>query len=189
MDVLLSDIQDRLSSQVADLKYVDEDWGQLDDYSPNFPVKWPCALIDCFSVNFENMGKKGQLGLAVIRVQVANIKLSNSSGKAPAGQKTNSLSFYLLMKKVYKALHGWAGHNHYSGLIRTSEKRLLRNDGVRVHEMLFTVEIKDLAAMPATVKVPTANFDVEILTQAHAKNPYARHGIGNDVLEDDFTVS
>jgi len=102
MDILLTDVQDRLTSQVTELKYVDEDWGQLDDYSPNFPVKWPCVLVDCFSANYENMGKKGQLGLAVIRVQVADVKLSNSSAKAPTGQKS-CLRTKLL--EILKATH------------------------------------------------------------------------------------
>jgi len=148
MDILLGDIQERLSIEVSQLKYIDEDWGQLDDYSPNFPVQWPCCLVDCFTANYENAGKNTQLGLATVRVLIADVKLTNSSKQAPSGQKTQSKSFYLLMKDIYKALQGWAGHDHYSKLIRIREGRIKRNDGVRAHEMLFTVEIKDTSAMP-----------------------------------------
>lgn len=68
------------------------------------------------------MGKKGQLGLAVIRVQVANMKLSNSSGKAPAGQKTNSLSFYLLMKKYIRRCMAGPGITTTAGLSVPAKK-------------------------------------------------------------------
>jgi hypothetical protein len=164
MDIILTDVQNRLTSLVPALKYVDEDWGQLDDYSPNYPVKWPCALVDCFAANYENLGNKVQTGVATIRVVIADLKLSNSSAQAPASQKEKSLSFYVLMNAVYKVLHGYSGHDHYSALIRISEKRLPRNDGARAHEMLFTVGIKDILAKPAKITAATTSFAVEIET-------------------------
>lgn len=42
-DIILA-IQEKLNSQVADLKYIDKDWGQLDYDQP--PVKYPFCLID-----------------------------------------------------------------------------------------------------------------------------------------------
>lgn len=145
-------------------------------------------MVDSFAVTYENMGKKGQLGLATIRVVIADLKLINSSQKAPTGQKTKSKSFYLLMKEVYKALHGFSGHDHYTVLIRIREGRLKRNDGVRAHEMLFTVEIKDISAAPPKVTVATTEFDVEINTGMRLQNSLAVDGIGEDVVEDDFVV-
>lgn len=165
MDILLADIQERLTAQAPALKYIDEDWGQLDDYSPNFPVKWPCALIDCFSATYENMGNKTQLGLVMIRLRVADIKLSNSSAKAPAGQKAKSSSFRLLIKAIHKALHGWSGHDHYTALMRVSERRVARNDGVREQEIIYSVEIKDVSTAPPKLKVKTTDFGVTIDTE------------------------
>lgn len=185
MDIILTDIQERLMLKVPAINYVDEDWGQLDDYSPNFPVKWPCALVDCFGANYENLGNKVQMGLATIRIQIADVKLSNSSGKAPAEQKTKSKSFYLLMKEVYKALHGYTAHDHYSALIRVSEKRLRRNDGVRVHEMLFTVEIKDIIAKKQKITVAPESFSMEINTQTSQSDS----GIGYEIVETHFEVN
>ncbi|MBS1747100.1 MAG: hypothetical protein JST21_13095 [Bacteroidetes bacterium] len=165
MDILLQDVQERLTGQIAALKYVDEDWGQLDDYSPNFPVKWPCALIDCFSATYDNNGNLTQNGLATIRIVYADVKLSNSSAKAPAGQKASSLAFHTNFKAIYKALQGWAGHDHYSRLVRISQRRLTRDDGVRAHEMLFTVNIKDVNAAPEKITVERASFEVEVDTE------------------------
>jgi hypothetical protein len=45
MKQLLLNIQNLLATVPA-FKYVDEDWGQLDDYGPHAPVQWPCCLID-----------------------------------------------------------------------------------------------------------------------------------------------
>lgn len=187
MDIILTDIQERLKATVTELKYIDEDWGQLDDYSPNFPVKWPCTLIDCFAANYENIARKGQMGLASIRLQIADIKLSNSSANAPDAQKTKSKSFYLLMNKIYKALHGWSGHDTYSSLIRTREGRIRRNDGVRVHEMIFTIEIKDMSAVTELPKVPRPTVQFNVGTRL--TNSLSTDGIGEDVIESDFEIS
>jgi len=165
MDILLQDVQDRLTAEVLALKYVDEDWGQLDDYSPNFPVKWPCALIDCFNANYDNLGNNSQMGLATVRVLFADVKLSNSSAKAPANQKANSLSFHTTLKAIYKALQGWTGHNHYTGLVRISQRRIPRDDGVRAHEMMFTVNIKDVIAAPQKITVERTSFTVQVETE------------------------
>ena len=35
-------LQEKLQ-ELAELKYIDEDWGQLDAYSPNPPTKFPLA--------------------------------------------------------------------------------------------------------------------------------------------------
>lgn len=122
-------------------------------------------LVDCFAANYENLGNKVQLGLATIRLQVADIKLSNSSGAAPAGQKTNNNRFRLLIKDIYKALHGWAGHDHYSALIRTREGRVRRNDGTRVQEVFFTVQIKDILAKKATITASPGSFNAAITAE------------------------
>lgn len=162
MDTVITTAQTRLKAQIADLKYIDEDWGQLDNYSPNFPTKWPCALIDVLDVQWTNAGNKTQLGMAQIRVKVADLRLSNSSGAAPAGQKEKSNSFYTLTQQVYNALHGWHGADHYSAFIRISERRVQRDDGVKEHWMIFTTEIKDLSAKPALTTLAAALIKPEL---------------------------
>ena len=65
MKELLQAIQARITDKVTALKYVDEDWGQLDYYSPNMPVQMPALLIDASSATWSNVGELGQLGLVV----------------------------------------------------------------------------------------------------------------------------
>ena len=54
MKALLEKIQEKLS-EVEGLKYIDENWGQLDYYSPNMPVQYPCVLIDIGQVQYSNL--------------------------------------------------------------------------------------------------------------------------------------
>jgi hypothetical protein len=155
MEDILQDVQARLLAEVPALKYVDEDWGQLDYYYPNPPVQWPCALIDATAATWGNTGKLQQLGLIQVKVRVGDLKLTNSSGKAPAGQKTAAFAIFTnVLKPIYKALHGYTNSDAYSALIRVSNTRIKRDDGVRIYELVFTTEYKDNSAMPVVTTVP-----------------------------------
>lgn len=164
MNQLLLDVQQRIVDYVPVVKYVDEDWGQLDDYSPNFPVKYPCVLVDCYSADYSNLGNLVQQGNCTIRLLIADLRLSNSSNAAPNSQKEKNASFYDTMKSIYTALHGWhrVGGN-YTKLIRTAERRIKRDDGLKVHEMLFSVQIKDITAKPVLVSKTTKEIAIDVV--------------------------
>lgn len=149
MKTLLTDIQTRLLEKAPSFKYIDEDWGQLDIFNP--PVKWPCTLIDTTNSSWSNVLHDVQLGLVQVKIKVADVKISNSSGAAPQGQKNRAFAFQDLLKEIFTALHGWSGHKHYSKLIRTNITKIRRDDGVRLHEITFTTELTDNSAE----KLPT----------------------------------
>lgn len=156
MKKLITDIQGRLMAAVPTLKYVDLDWGQLDFYYPNPPVQWPCALIDIMQAGYSNAAHRTQLGLLQVAINIADLKLSNSSGKAPQNQKDNALKIYDLMKDVFVALQGWTGDKSYTGLIRERYSKRSREDGITIHQLVFSTEIKDNAAMPVIDTTPAS---------------------------------
>ena len=113
MKALIKNIQTRLAT-LTDLKYVDEDWGQLDYFSPNFPVQWPCVLIDITNAEYSNIGRdkkvipiERQQAEAVFSFTVANLKLTNTSAKAPVTQKDNAWSIWDLIEEIHKKLQGF----------------------------------------------------------------------------------
>lgn len=144
MEDIIQKIQDKLS-EIQGLKYVDEDWGQLDYYSPHFPVKWPCALIDVASVNYDNIGKdrtlvpqNRQMAEGLVSLTIANLKLANSSKKAPQSQKDNVWSLWHLINEAHKLLQGFRPTAETSGLIRTAVRRTKRDDGVQEYTLLYS---------------------------------------------------
>ena len=109
-EAVIRNIQAKLTPVVG-LNHVDEDWGQLDDYSPNFPVQWPCALIDTPLINFSNLGmdrtqtpRNRQMSDGIVSITVANLKLNNTSGRAPKFQKDNAWSIWSLINKIHQEL-------------------------------------------------------------------------------------
>lgn len=146
MKQLLQNIQNRLA-EIPELQYIDEDWGQIDYYSPNMPVKWPCCLIDIQSGQFSNiskdMGKRPkdrQNASFVVKISLANMRLTNTSYLAPKGQKDNAWAIFNLVEKVHQKLHGFSPLENCSKMLRTSFGRTQRDDGVQEYAVMYEFE-------------------------------------------------
>lgn len=150
MKALLEKIQQKIS-EIAELKYIDENWGQLDYYSPNMPVQFPCALIDVQQVQFTNLGRdmskkpiQRQIGTVQIKITVANMRLSNSSMQAPRRQKEEVWAIWGIIEKIHRQLHGVSLLPNVSALIRSSQSRTLRDDGVQEYEVYYSCEVQNI---------------------------------------------
>ena len=150
MKTLLEKIQQKVS-EIAELKHIDENWGQLDYYSPNMPVQYPCALIDVQQVQFTNLGKditkkplQRQIGTVQIKITVANMRLTNSSMQAPRRQKEEVWVIWGIIEKIHQQLHGVSLLPNVSPLIRTSQNRTLRDDGLQEYEVYYSCEVQNI---------------------------------------------
>lgn len=141
---ILESVKQKLA-ETSGLKYIDEDWGQLDDYSPNFPVKWPCALIDISQASYSNLGqdpdrlpRNRQQAQAQLTVTVANLKLTNTSRHAPTQQKQDASQVHLIIQHIHELLQGYAAAEVAGPMIRTGMQRIRRDDGVQQYEISYT---------------------------------------------------
>ena len=149
MKNIITNIQEKLS-HIEGLKYIDENWGQLDYYSPNFPVQWPCVLIDIIDARFDNIGRDNkqvpvnrQMGAVIVDLRIADLRLSNTSMQAPRLQKAYTRSIWDLIQEVHERLHGWSPDAKVSKLIRETTNRVLRDDGVQEYAVRMSCEISD----------------------------------------------
>lgn len=150
MQTILQTIQDKIAA-VAGIIYTDENWGQLDYYSPNPPVKWPCCLIDLNDGIYKNIGqdvtkkpRQRQNGGFSLRLTLADMKLSNTSKLAPQSQKNNAWKIYGLMEDLHKALHGFSPGANCSALLRRGFQRVLRDDGVTEFQIVYEFEVQNV---------------------------------------------
>jgi len=145
MQTLIDDIRERLDGLEL-FRYIDEDWGQLDDYARP-PAQYPCALVDIARVQIENTGRTTQTLIVTVLVRVADMRLSNSSQKAPEDQRELAKYPLELAQYVYAALHGWHKEDSaYGALSRTGLVRVRRDDGIRQYDISFSTVLKDTAA-------------------------------------------
>jgi hypothetical protein len=150
MKLVLKNIQDLLAAIPA-LKYVDEDWGQLDDYSPHPPTQFPLALIDIGSLQYSDIGKdrtatpqNRQMATGTIVISIANLKLTNSSARAPQNQKDKSWAIWDIVENVHAKLHGVVVGGSAGALMRTAMRKVNRDDGIQEYEVTYTIGITNV---------------------------------------------
>ena len=145
---ILNAVMARLNEKEPNLKYMDEDWGQLDYYQENIPVKFPACLLELQQTSWKNQSQKVQDGILTISIRVADLKLSNTNFKAPSAQKTKAAAIWIVIENIHKALHGWRPlDSEFGTLTRISTRRIKRDDGIREFELLYSALCTDASAM------------------------------------------
>ena len=163
MKQLIQQIQNKLQAEVPELKYIDQDWGQMDFWNEH-PVKYPCALIDIQSADYTNNGEHTQQGTATVVIRLFDLKLSNSSNRAPDNQKENAKKIWQLIEDVNKALHAQNFLQQGYGLpIRQQMRRTKRNDGCYQTEIYYAIQFTDATCKPAFETVQPAP-EIKIVT-------------------------
>lgn len=133
MKEIIQQIIERLQTNITELRYVGEDWGQL-EFEP-LPVQFPCALIDLDGFSFQQMGQRAQTAEGDIYIRIADIA-TRISANAPAQLQEQSYNYYDLIEKVHNVIHGLAGQT-FQPLMQTSVKRVRRDSGTREYVLTF----------------------------------------------------
>lgn len=149
MEEIILNIQNKI--QESNVKYVDEDWGQINLITGDYPVQFPCVLFDIKDGSFENFGsdrkaipKERQLGRFNVELCIANLKLSNTSGRAPLTQKTKAWSIHSIIKSVHEKIQGFSPGENCSKLIRKSQLKIRRDDGIQEYRVIYDFEASNV---------------------------------------------
>lgn len=150
MKEILQTLQNRIA-EIKEIRYIDENWGQLTYYESNMPVQFPCCLIDIGNIQYSNAGRDAkqqpqqrQIGRAGIRFTIADLKLTNTSLRAPQGQKDNAWAIWELLEQLHKKLHYFSPKTNVSPLIRLSTQHIMRDDGVQEYEIVYICEVQNV---------------------------------------------
>lgn len=159
---LLQQIKDRITDQVPEIRYINQELGQLEETKP--PVTYPCVLIDMDEFEFTETGNEPKQmadGFVVIRLGLKTN--STSSNLAPAAVFEKAMEFYELEYKLYSALHNWAPTG-FSRLLRKKASTEKREDNMRVRIMPFAINFEDSGAKKTyTIRAtpePTINGEI-----------------------------
>ena len=126
-------IQDRLSTMVPALRYIDKNWNQLN--LPQPPVQWPCCLIDLDSVEYSQTSSLDRLATAHISLLVADQHTVRSSAKAPA--KTDAYDILDVLEDIMEALEGWHIPDTTQALTRSNLSKAYRDQSYDVYTLIF----------------------------------------------------
>lgn len=149
---LFEAITARLDSVVTEIRYINHDFGQLEEPRPS--VSWPCALFDFDEFELSETGNKPkQLADGFVQVRLGLQQWSKTSNIATEQVREKGLQYYEVEQKVYAALHNWApaGFSRLLCRKRFTEKR---DDDVRVRVLVFAISYEESAAVQTFQLVP-----------------------------------
>ena len=141
MKQIFLSIQDRLSTMVPALRYIDKNWNQLN--MPQPPVQWPCCLIDLDSIDYSQTSSADRLADATIILTVATQHTVRSSAKATT--KADAYDILDVLESVIEALDGWRVPDTTQALIRTRLAKAYSDQSYDVYTLTFTTAWVELA--------------------------------------------
>lgn len=141
----LLDLQARLTAHVPELKFIDQNTGQLGQYSEHGrpPIDYPALLIDFPNTTYSEAGHAIQLGAVQMVLQLVFDNYAQTWQKAPLKVREAGFNYLDIEQKVFKSLHGWS-LDYFTPLTRSGVRSQNNNDlGLRVREMTFLLEYED----------------------------------------------
>lgn len=162
--LMLLAIQEKIKTEMPEIKWVDQDMGQLEDYEERPPVAFPCVLVDFTDTDFDQDGNSVQTGRQIIQFKLGFNAYTGTAAAVPVKQIQQALYFYELEKLLYQVFQQWDGNEMCQPMIRfkaISGKGY--EGGLMVRIIQFSTTYDDDTANDYTkVDRPTLSLDTGI---------------------------
>ncbi len=139
MKEILTAVMERLQNEIPDLRYIAEDWGQLDYYDDAPPVRFPCALVSMGNLSFESETYGLRRARMTILIRVADAPSVSGTMAAPDDYRRRAFAIFDLMERVGNCLYGFGGVD-FNEIEQQGITRYSREDRIREYAMTFTTE-------------------------------------------------
>lgn len=148
---------------VPDLRYIEQDLGQLENYDMRPAVSWPCALLEIDDFDFSDAENNlVQIAEGFLQVRIGLVKYTDSNNLTPANIRPNGYRYMEVADLVAKALHGWQPPG-CTRLIRRNAVTEKRDDDIRVKVLRFAFSYKeDLAQAKAIAPRPSVVIETSV---------------------------
>jgi hypothetical protein len=175
-------IQEKIKTDVPAIRWIDQDFGQLEDYQVRPPVAFPCVLIDFNQTSYEEMNKRRQMANITFTLRLAFPAFSYAASVAPQSVRELALQYYELEQQLYECIQGFDGGGLMQDCTRSNAATEGRkDDSLRVRVLTFTAMTEDSSAMPKYTKAPRPSLDL-------IEQVCTAFGVGNMAVEEDLTV-
>lgn len=143
MEELYLLIADRLKKTVPGLKTIDEDTGQLLETGDQYPVLFPCALVDVQSIDWNTDKSFNQRGTLSVTIKHAFNCYEDTHFSSPVGfdrLKERTTQHHTLCS----ALHCYNFMpKKMSSMIRAHSRNYTLLGRIKVYEVTFILKIED----------------------------------------------
>lgn len=141
-------LQDKIKTEIPEIKWIDQEFGQLEEETMRPPVLFPCVLIDFNSTDYEQMNQNRQQANITFTLRLAFPAFTSAASVVPQTQKELALQYYELEQLLFECVQGFDFNALTQGATRTNittEGR--KDDNLRVRVMTFTDFTEDASAM------------------------------------------
>lgn len=139
-------LTEHLQRTVPEVKFIDLDIGQLENYDGRPAVAWPCVLIDFTDSQYSDEHQGVQWWAGSIDIRLGFAPFSNTNGLTPDAVKYKGLNYLEIENKVYKALQGYDADGLMQPMTRVRAVTEQRDDSYRVRMLSFTSATEDKEA-------------------------------------------
>ncbi len=146
MDVLYEKLVKRYVQKIPEIKWIDWDSGQLEAFDTNYPVHFPCILIDLEQIEWKSVGNDLQVGNVTVNLRIAFKLWTDTNNLTPDNVFAQSMNALKLINKIHKYTQGFEGE-HFNGLDRILTVTEKRSDGLKVVNMKYLTNMRDAWAM------------------------------------------
>lgn len=150
---VLTTLYEHIKNNVPEIKHIDQEIGQLEDYEIRPALAFPAVLIDFADTTYSEISTLAQIGEITINFKLIFAPFSNSSHITPTTQISKALEFYDIEQKLYQCLQGHYIENYTTPLIRTRATTERNSPDLRVRNLSFTSSFQDLSATALTQKL------------------------------------
>jgi hypothetical protein len=160
--LLFIQLQDHIKTECPDIRWIDQDLGQLEFYEIRPPVSWPCCLIDFSQTTYEQQQQDRLQGNLTFTLRLGFDVWSPSASTAPVDVREKALMMYDIEQNLYKAIQGFnaGGLMQDCSLINIATERR-DGDSFRVRVLTFTSTTDDSTAQKIWTKVHLNGLDIE----------------------------
>lgn len=147
MERLIKDVGDAINANVAAIKWVDWDAGQLESPEDNYPVQFPCTLLDIMQA-IPTRAQGGVIRHLVslrIRVAIDVYETYHIAGGTESPDRATAFNKLSIVKDVLKVVHGLNG-SYFSSLQLTNWQTEQRDDILKVVALDFQCSLDDYSA-------------------------------------------
>jgi hypothetical protein len=158
---LLLKIQDFVKEKLPEIRYCDQDLGQLDHYQDRPAVSFPCLLVDFTGTNYDQMMQMEEMGTAQLTLKLGFAPFSSANSLGPIEVKEKALQYYEFENILYQTFKGYSADEMMQPLNRKQDGTQKRDDVYRVRIIIFETSFFDDGAVPERDLVDRPIMDFE----------------------------
>lgn len=129
---------DHLEKEVPELRWIDEDEGQLNTQPGVRPaVDYPCCLVDISYPDCQDTNETEQLVNATITLRIGFQPAGETNNKAPEPVRRKALERLSVIEKVQNSMQGWTAEDIISPISRKSSQSSIMANKVKVYTIVY----------------------------------------------------